>query len=406
MIELVEYEPRFLTRESLTEAEGEIILRTVTQLDVQFPSPRTADCWVLKSQGWVGRFPITRELHVTVAPKVPIGNLFRMLEYAYSLKELGFPGLADVGTLQDVFERLAMVLARRILSRTRKGLHAAYVPEREVLPYLRGSMDFRERLRRPWVTNLTCDYQEHTSDIEDNQILAWTLWRILRSGVLTDHAAPTVHRAFQAVRGAASVRHVSAARCIRRLYIRLNDDYQPLHALCRFFLEHLGPTHEQGDHRGLPFLLDMARLFELFVAEWLATNLPPGFNVLPQEKVSIGDNDDLSFRIDLVLYRDGEGVPLCVIDTKYKKPLQPSTPDVQEVVAYAESKGCQEAVLVYPAAIPRAGDLRVGQKRVRTLTFELAGDLQAAGLVFATQLLAIAADAPGPATSPPQFNAQ
>ena len=55
--------------------------------------------------------------------------------------------------------------------------------------------------------------------------------------------------------------------CIRdRLYHRLNQDYQPMHGLCRFFLEHSGPTHQDGDSAMIPFVVHMPALFEKFVA--------------------------------------------------------------------------------------------------------------------------------------------
>jgi len=50
-------------------------------------------------------------------------------------------------------------------------------------------------------------------------------------------------------------------------------------------LEHSGSTHHAGDHTMLPFLVDMARLYELFVAEWLKTRLPKGWSVESQERV-------------------------------------------------------------------------------------------------------------------------
>jgi 5-methylcytosine-specific restriction enzyme subunit McrC len=78
---------------------------------------------------------------------------------------------------------------------------------------------------------------------------------------------------------------------------------------------------------------------------------------------------------------------LCVIDTKYKKPDRPSAADVQEVVTYAEAKGCTEAVLVYPVAIPRAALLTVGRKSVRSLTFALDRNLEESGHSFKTRLL-------------------
>lgn len=45
-----------------------------------------------------------------------------------------------------------------------------------------------------------------------------------------------------------------------RFYNRLNQDYEPMHGLCWFFLENIGPTHEQGEHTILPFLVDKGRI--------------------------------------------------------------------------------------------------------------------------------------------------
>lgn len=48
-------------------------------------------------------------------------------------------------------------------------------------------------------------------------------------------------------------------------------------------------------------------------------------------------------------------------------------------MAYAEALGCREAVLLYPVRLVRPLDVEVGRIRVRTLGFELSGDLEAAG---------------------------
>ena len=53
---------------------------------------------------------------------------------------------------------------------------------------------------------------------------------------------------------------VGADRCVGRTYNRLNADYEPMHALCRFFLENSGPAHARGDRSMLPFLVNMPRL--------------------------------------------------------------------------------------------------------------------------------------------------
>jgi 5-methylcytosine-specific restriction enzyme subunit McrC len=261
------------------------------------------------------------------------------------------------------------------------------ISESEILPFIRGRLNIKQTIQKPWHVNLQCHYEEHTADIEENQILSWTLSRIANSGMCTERVLPTVRRAYHALRGFASLKPFKANDCIGRLYNRLNDDYHPIHALCRFFLEHSGPSHEFGDRTMLPFLVNMARLFELFVAEWLKAHLPSSLNLRIQEKVEVGESQELSFKIDLVLYDSNTGDPLCVLDTKYKAKDGPEANDVTQVIAYAEMKDCEEAFLVYPAPLPSSLIKTDGRIHVKALTFSLDGDLEEAGQSFLSDLI-------------------
>lgn len=387
-IELAEFQPMTVRRAEIPAALGELLHHTHGKLvDVEFPSPRTGGQWRLTSRGWVGYLPLSREIALRLQPKVPLSNLFRMLEVAYRLKGFEFlPGLAPCRSLEDYFERLANVLALRVLDRGRRGFHRDYVGRDERLGFVRGRIDLERAARAPWRVRLDCRFHDHTADVEDNQILAWTLSRVSRSGACRrPEVRSTVRKAFRAVQSVALPIPFAARECADRLYHRLNEDYRPLHALCRFFLEHSGPRHDRGDRASLPFLVDMAGLFELFVTEWLRRNLPPELQVRAQVPAPIGDG--LSFRIDLVIFSRVTGRALAVLDTKYKTPNAPAGADVSQVVAYAVSQGCQEAALVYPTAPGRGLDGRVGEIRVRSLVFSLTKDLEIAGRAFLAELL-------------------
>jgi 5-methylcytosine-specific restriction enzyme subunit McrC len=250
-------------------------------------------------------------------------------------------------------------------------------------------------VRRPTDVQPWCGYTEHTADIEDNQILAWTLQAIGRSGLCSDRVRPVVRRAFHDLQGLVSLVPFSPTDCVNRNYNRLNDDYAPLHHLSRFFLEHIGPHHALGATPMLPFLIDMDRLFELFVAEWLKTNLPVGHRLTAQEQVTFGKRAEVEFKIDLLLFEPNSLRPWSVLDTKYKWPKSASTDDIQQVVTYAEAKACTEAFLVYPAPIGRPLDILIGRIRVRSLVFDLQGEVGTAGRSFMSELgLQAAAAAP------------
>ena len=386
--ELTEFQTRRFARHELSEHLGEKLYREHrTRVDVEFPTPKTDNEWCLTSQGWVGALPLAPDFILVLKPKVPLGNLFRMLEYAYRLDFKLLEGLIGCDSLADFYERLANVLAKRVLDRERQGLHRAYESCEELLPCVRGRLDVPGNLRAPSRVELTCQFEEHTPDISDNQILAWTLRGILQSGLCSERIRPTVRRAYRGVQGVATLTPYSPSACMNRLYHRLNADYKPLHALCRFFLEHSGPTHSTGTREMLPFLVDMARLFELFVAEWLKQHLPDPLELLVQHNVSVGEADELTYKIDLVLRDRETGNTLCVLDTKYKSADSPANDDVNQVVTCAELQACEKAVLLYPSPLPKASSLKLGRFKVHGLAFDLTGDLEKAGQSLLQQIL-------------------
>lgn len=62
----------------------------------------------------------------------------------------------------------------------------------------------------------------------------------------------------------------------------------------------------------LPFLINMADLFEKFVAEWLRAHLPEDFRLKTQEHVHIDEATGLFLKPDLTLY-DRTGSLSCVL---------------------------------------------------------------------------------------------
>lgn len=393
-IALTEYAPRDFARGQLSDEEGEAIYRRWgSKVDVEFPSPKTMNAWRITPRGWVGLLPVTRGLALDIRPKVPITNILRMFEYAYGLRSVEFhKEIAACETLDDFYSRLAQILSTRICHRARRGFYRSYVPAAERLPAIRGRIDVRRHVSAPCTTSIPCDFEEHTTDVVENQILAWTLSRIAQSSSsLSDSARPLVRSALRTVRNAATERPFRAADCVNRLYNRLNDDYEQLHVLCRFFLEHSGPTLTDGDAHTIPFIVNMARLFELFVAEWLRAYFRtqnPRYTVRWQDHASLGTDHHLQFSIDIVVHDRELGRDIAVVDAKYKMPDRLSNDDVAQVTLYAQLRDCRDAVLVYPAAPKRLLDATTPQHRIRTLWFTLDEDLDQSGRRFTTALLA------------------
>lgn len=184
-----------------------------------------------------------------------------------------------------------------------------------------------------------------------------------------------------------SLREHEPGDYVGRRYDRLNDDYAAMHALGRFIVEQAGPRHAHGEHGMVPFLLDMNRLFEQFVAAWLRAHLPDELTVDHQDNMTFGAGTTVRFVADLVLRHRATGKVIAVLDTKYKTSPAPSSDDLAQVVAYAQAWGTTEAVLVYPEGSGCSWEAQVGGVRVRALGFALQANIEQAGVAFKAALL-------------------
>ncbi|MEH1993724.1 McrC family protein [Nostoc sp.] len=386
ILELTEYENKLFTLDKIPYSAGvELYEKYKTQVDIEFPTYTTRQHWKLKAKGWVAYIPVTPELHLKINPKVPIQNLFGMLEYAYNFKGFRFlEGMMDCESLENFYNNLAHILADKVLERCRKGLYRTYLPKTQQLSYVRGRLDVQQIIQKPWNVKLKCNYEEHTADIKENQILVWTLYIIGCSSLCSERVSPTVRKAYHALQGLVTLQPCNAEDCIARQYNRLNPDYELLHNLCRFFLENSSPSHERGNYKTLPFLVDMAHFYELFVAEWLKKNTPQGYFLKQQHPIEISQNRH--FNIDILLCDAATGKTIAVLDTKYKAPELAGYIDIHQMISYANTTKCNQAFLIYPKDLTQPLDIKSNEIRVRSLTFSLNDNLDRAGQTFLKNL--------------------
>lgn len=371
-IELTEETDRHLSKDQLNELQALALYRD-PRFELEWPNPGNNFQYRLRSKGWIGHIPVDGTL-IVVKPKVAVASIFGMLEVAYNLKSFKIlEGETTIESLDEIYERIASILAKRVNDRFRKGLFRDYVERSEDLEYVRGRIDIRGNMRNALLTapRLHCRYEELTTDLEENAILLWALYLASRIDLKRHDVKRQVRQAYRNLMGAVSLEPQSPRECVGRFYHRLNDDYKPMHGLCRFLIGHTGPGTNVGVHEFLPFSLDMPTLFEEFVAEWLDENLPVNLNVDPQFHVQLNANADLGFRIDLVLRERMSGQALAVIDVKYKLAEQPSEADIQQVVAYAVQLGVSRAYLVYPFRASHPVQAKIGSVKISTIGIDL-----------------------------------
>ncbi|MFC7440556.1 McrC family protein [Laceyella putida] len=319
-IELVEHGTVDVPRSRLSEEAGEEICQKYARwLDLEFPSLKTKNHWRLKAKGWIGFLPLQSGVGINIRPQFPQGHLFQMLEVAYRLKSVClFEGDATIDSLDGFCERVAHLLALAVLRRHKQGLHKEYVIKEETLPYIRGRWEIDAMPSHQHSLTFPCSYEDLVVDNEENRIILWTLYRVLRRGYcIRSHVVATIRKAVQALADSVSLQAHSADDCLHRRYHRLNRDYAWYHALCRFLLDMEVPSQDLGQNAFAPFLIYMPRLYEMFVAEWMKSHLPERFLLAVQEKLTIAKKRN--FTMDLVIYDRETNKPLGLVDTKYKR---------------------------------------------------------------------------------------
>ena len=161
-------------------------------------------------------------------------------------------------------------------------------------------------------------------------------------------------------------------------YNRLNEDYKPLHNLCRILMEYTSLHEEEGTIEFPAFLIDMNKLFETFVTKLLAQELGPPLTVRGQRTTHLGYGDKVRMVPDVSIDRNGktEGI----LDTKYKKlgSEEFRNTDIYQVLAYCVAQNCPRGLLVYPLHLTEIDDrieVRNSPIGINQLSIPLGGSL-------------------------------
>jgi 5-methylcytosine-specific restriction enzyme subunit McrC len=387
-IKLIEYQKSYLPEDAIPQnLLEELHLNYAGKILVESPNLFNNYKIVLFPQGWVGYIPLSHEIVLDIKPKIHLTNLFRMLQYAFDLDSFNFSdGVVQYSSLNEFYDYIANYLAISILNRSRKGFYRNYLSETDRLTYCRGRIDLTDIINKPWEVSIPCCFDDHTADIRENRILAWTLACILKSGLCTEKSSGNIRKAFNCLKGLVLLEKLDPSDCHSIVYNKLNFDYKPLHLICSFFLEHSGPSLQSGERKMIPFLVNMNVLYEKFVAKWLENNIPNNIKIGTQKQIVIGEDCKVSFRADLILYEKENTKPICILETKYKIPERPESSDVAQAIAYSEIINCNTAIIVYPEPLRFPIDEKPNQIRIKSMTFSVSDDLEFAGMKFLIEL--------------------
>jgi 5-methylcytosine-specific restriction enzyme subunit McrC len=326
------------------------------------------DRYRLTALGYAGVL-VTPTCRLVIRPKIPLPNLFAMLDPLAPVPAASDAVTPTVGT--EVLDFLAGQLAYRLAECVVAGLHRDYRERTEHGTILHGRLDLPAQLREApgRKDQLHGRYDDLSADVPCNQAAKATAELLMASPLLSAGVRSSLRRALAGFEGVPSV-PLSSQLWETLAVDRLPSAYRPLLDLCRLLAESLAPGEASGPTPGPSFLLDMERVFERHVTRGVADAFARSRRWTVSVQVThtvnqpVADQPDLTMRPDLTIDRAGR--PVLVVDAKWKR-LSASlvTADVYQVLAYGTTMGAESVALVYPGRHERVWEYRFDHTPLR-----------------------------------------
>lgn len=273
------------------------------------------------------------------------GHVDENLTTAHDLASLSMPDL------------LAEMFLASYAKGAAHGLPRSYLSEQAAGNTLRGRLDtsrLTEWMARPWVLPYVADF------LSDNTALA-RLLRWTAACLAATVKAPGRARALNEI--VADLSHVGRQppHLVEAQKITLGIQHQGLNAariVGLLLLEGAGVHHANGTHLLSGFLWNSDVIYENYVY-WLCQRAAIQSSkrvskaVMKFGEVIAGAGSKLVTTPDVV-FRDVQGFPVAVTDSKYKRlGSRPKAQDTYQVLTAGHVLGCQRVSLTYPVAVDR-----------------------------------------------------
>lgn len=329
---------------ALTDAEL-ASLRAVAGRALSFGAGERSGEVELKAGSHVGTI-VTPTLSVLIRPKVPLANLFHLLESSgvpLALAEETF----GYDESRDLLPALVGLFATQVEQATRRGLYQSYRQHDEPLVALRGRIDLAAQIRLAGqISPVACRFDEFTADVEENRVLKCALGRVARLAGVPDQTRRRIARLLLAFDEVAD-EEMTYEVVDRIVWTRLNRHYEPALRLAQLVLRWTSLVDRAGRRQANAFLVDMNTVFEEFLEHRLRHELRSRLQVLGQDPMHLDVEQRVRVRPDLVFRRDDE--PVYVADAKYKISNDglARESDYYQLLAYCTSLRLPEGMLVY-----------------------------------------------------------
>ncbi len=302
--------------------------------------------WQVGARHYVGSINVAG-LQVLVRPKIPLRNLFLLLEVGLRPRDWHDEAVR-FETTGDLLPALVSFFARTTETTLARGLYHSYREQHDRLIALRGRVDIARQLAQPGIAiPTTCRFTEFTADLIENSYLKAAVSRSLRVAGVQPIDRRRLMQHLVTLEDVGDVRHHHTDDD-QVVFTRLNEHYKPALRLARLVLANLTLQDAVGQTQASSFMLDMNKLFERFVTERLRRALRGRVDVKDQHRDRLDEERTVAIKPDLVFRK--AGAPRFVADIKYKLTGETAggrTADYYQLLAYTTALDLPEGVLIY-----------------------------------------------------------
>ena len=298
----------------------------------------------LRTNSVVGRFR-TSAIDLIIRPKLAIDSLLYLLGEVYGIEKL-HDEFASYKSKIEVDELLVSIFLNYVTKLIRQGVHKKYVSLKNQLTSVRGRIDVRRTTALFYRGNpcVECEFDEHSYDCIENQIIKATLGVLLSRSVKSSVQRQAIWSLYKEL---GNVKELPPNIALKSDVVRnrLNQHYFPAIPLARIILSSMGVMHDYGSVEMDGFHVDMNLLYERYIERRLRNELTYyGVSVDAQNSSPFDKQRQAMIRPDLIL-QSNLGRRL-VADTKYKVTNQPDRNDLYQVLSYCQVLGIPKGVLI------------------------------------------------------------
>jgi len=345
IISLAEYEK---TEALSLEDDTYIALMNNFSSYIDLINSNTPGDYFIKAKQFCGVIK-TDNLIIEINPKIGLENLFYLINYCYDIP-VQFTEHVPLLLSEEIFNYYVYLFAKAVKEIISKGIYKKYLDITDSTIYIKGRLLIEKNIRQQNGLQLKniCRFDEFSEDIPENQILKYILQKLIK--IIEDKNINKLLRyCLVYLKDIRDLKIITGDDFNNIIFTRLNNNHRYPLKLAKLFLDNFFIKDAIGNSRVSSFLVDMNKLFEIFVFKALEERFEDSeYEVKYQRRHSLDDERIINIYPDIMVFKNNK--PFSVIDTKYKllKKGEYNISDIYQMITYCKKLNLSEGLIVLP----------------------------------------------------------